>query len=160
MPTDEATSMAENEVTSLNHNHPLYLQASDAPGVILVPIKLTGPENYALWSRSMKLALRGKGKLGFIDESCRKTAFKGALEEQWEKCNAIVLSWIASTVTSKILPGIIYVSNAKRVWEDFEERFDRSDLTRSSSAGLGMGRDFVRGLRVPKIGRGHSHAQK
>ncbi|XP_049358902.1 uncharacterized protein LOC125823596 [Solanum verrucosum] len=122
MPTEEATSMAENEVTSLNHNHPLYLQASDAPGVILVLIKLTGPENYAMWCRSMKLALRGKGKLGFVDGSCRKTAFKGVLEEQWKKCNAIELSWIASTVTSELLPGIIYASNAKRVWEDFKER--------------------------------------
>ncbi|XP_015169404.1 uncharacterized protein [Solanum tuberosum] len=93
-----------------------------------VPIKLTGPENYALWSRSMKLALRGKGKLGFIDESCRKTAFKGALEEQWEKCNAIVLSRIASTVTSELLLRIIYASNAKKVWEDFEERDLWSEL--------------------------------
>jgi len=67
MVTNEQTSMATNEVTTLNHNHPLYLQASDAPGLVLVPIKLTGPENYALWSCSMKLALRGKGKLGFID---------------------------------------------------------------------------------------------
>ncbi|KAH9712784.1 protein CURVATURE THYLAKOID 1D [Citrus sinensis] len=30
----------------------------------------------------------------------------------------------------------------------------------SSSAGLGMGRDFARDLRVPKIGRGQSRAQK
>ena len=30
----------------------------------------------------------------------------------------------------------------------------------SSSAGLGMGPDFARGLRVPKIGRGHCRAQK
>uniref|UniRef100_A0A3Q7HKF6 CCHC-type domain-containing protein n=1 Tax=Solanum lycopersicum TaxID=4081 RepID=A0A3Q7HKF6_SOLLC len=132
MPTDEATTTAENEVTSLNHNHPLYLQASDAPGVILVPIKLTGQENYALWSRSMKLALRGKGKLGFIDGSCRKTAFKGALEEQWEKCNAIDP----------------YMPQAKKVWEDFEERFDRSDLTRiyhlwSEIATLKQGTDSV-----------------
>ncbi|KAH0678112.1 hypothetical protein KY284_019197 [Solanum tuberosum] len=72
-----SASMTGNEVPTLNHNHPLYLQASDAPGVVLVPIKLTGPENYALWSRSMKLALRGKGKLGFIDGSCAKAAYKG-----------------------------------------------------------------------------------
>jgi len=37
----------------------------------------------------MKLALRGKGKLGFIDGSCAKAAYKGVLEKQWEKCNAI-----------------------------------------------------------------------
>ncbi|XP_055826323.1 uncharacterized protein LOC129894684 [Solanum dulcamara] len=73
-----------NEVTTLNHNHPLYLQVSDASGVVLIPIKLTGQENYALWSRSMKLALKKKEKLGFVNGSCAKGDYKGALEKQWE----------------------------------------------------------------------------
>ncbi|KAK4710370.1 hypothetical protein R3W88_004883 [Solanum pinnatisectum] len=41
-----------------------------------------------------------------------------------------MLSWIASTVISELLPGTIYASNAKKVWEDFEERFNISNLTR------------------------------
>ncbi|OIT34547.1 hypothetical protein A4A49_64047, partial [Nicotiana attenuata] len=85
----------------LDYNHPLYLQPGDSPGLILIQLKLTGPNNYALWSRAMKLSLRGKGKLGFVDETCVKSMYKGELAEQWEKCNAI-----------------------------FEERFDRSNLTR------------------------------
>lgn len=148
MGTKSSTTTETNKITTLNHNHRLFLQASEAPGIILVPIKLTVPDNYALWSRSMNLSLRGKGNLGFIDGSCAKMDYKGGLEEQWEKCNVIVLSWIASTVMSELLPGIIYSSNAKRVWEDFQERFDRSDLTRlyhlwSEIAALKQGTDSV-----------------
>ncbi|XP_075087492.1 uncharacterized protein LOC142169523 [Nicotiana tabacum] len=122
--------MAGNEVTLLEHNHPLFLQASDAPGLVLVPIKLTGPKNYALWSRAMKLALRGKGKLGFMDESCVKSTYRGELAEQWKKYNAIVLSWIGSTIAVELMPSIVFASNAKKVWSDFKEKFDRCSLTK------------------------------
>ncbi|XP_070040561.1 uncharacterized protein [Nicotiana tomentosiformis] len=42
----------------------------------------------------MKLAVRGKSKLGFVDGSCVKSMYRGELAEQWEKCNAIVLNCI------------------------------------------------------------------
>jgi len=60
--------MAELTVATLGHNHSLYFHSSDTPGVALIAIKLTGPENYGLWSRSMKLALLVKNKLGFVDD--------------------------------------------------------------------------------------------
>ncbi|XP_070054583.1 uncharacterized protein [Nicotiana tomentosiformis] len=97
--------MAENEVSSLDHTHLLFLQAGDTPGLVLISIKLTRPENYALWSRRMKLALREKGKPGFVDGSCVKSRYIGELAEQWEKY-------------------------ARKVWNDFQERFDKLDLTR------------------------------
>ncbi|XP_070051715.1 uncharacterized protein [Nicotiana tomentosiformis] len=122
--------MDGNEISSLDHNHLLFLQAGDAPVLVLIPLKLTEPENYALWSRAMKLALRGKSKLGFVDGTCVKSNYRGELAEQWEKCNAIVLSWIGSTISSELMSSIVYVSNAKKVWNDFQERFDRSNITR------------------------------
>ena len=122
--------MAELTVATLGHNHPLYLQPSDTPGVALITTKLTGPENYGLWSRSMRLALLGKNKISFIDGTCLKSMYKDELAVQWERCNAVVLSWISSTVANNLLTTIVYASNAKRVWEDFKERFDKSNLTR------------------------------
>ncbi|XP_075083597.1 uncharacterized protein LOC142167334 [Nicotiana tabacum] len=122
--------MAGKKLTLLEHNHPLFLQASDTPGLVLIPIKLTGPENYALWSRAMKLALRGKCKLGFVDGNCVKSMYRGELAEQCEKCNAIILSWIGSTVVSELMPSIVFASNARKVWSDFKEIFYRCRLTR------------------------------
>ncbi|XP_070020591.1 uncharacterized protein LOC142180985 [Nicotiana tabacum] len=42
----------------------------------LISIQLKGTENYALWSRSMKIGLIGKSKLGFVDGRCTKTNLK------------------------------------------------------------------------------------
>ncbi|XP_019238180.1 PREDICTED: uncharacterized protein LOC109218282 [Nicotiana attenuata] len=134
--------------TTKSAHHSLFLQASDTPRLVLISLKLTGPENYALWSRVMKLALRGKSKLGFVDGSCVKGMYKGELAEQWEKCNAIVLSWIGSTVSNELMPSIVYASNAKKIWADFQERFDRSNPTRiyhlwTAIATLRQGTDLV-----------------
>ncbi|OIS96342.1 hypothetical protein A4A49_58543, partial [Nicotiana attenuata] len=45
----------------LEHNHPLFLQAADAP------------------------ALMRKGKLGFVDGTCVKSSYRGELIAQWKK---------------------------------------------------------------------------
>ncbi|KAH0734393.1 hypothetical protein KY285_010100 [Solanum tuberosum] len=114
MTGEESTAeMIVPTTTIIDHHHPLYLQASDSPGLVIIMIKLIGLENYSLWSRLMKLALQGKGKLGFVDGNCMKIKFKGKLEELWEKCNAIVLSWL--------IPSIVYALNAKKAWDEFKD---------------------------------------
>ena len=59
----------------IDHTHPLYLYPNDTPGSSLISIQLTASENYALWSRSMRLGLLGKSKLGFVDGRHTKDKF-------------------------------------------------------------------------------------
>lgn len=55
--------------------------------------------------------------------------YKGELEEQCEKCSTIVLSWIGSSIANELMPNIVFSSNAKKLWSDFKEKFDRCILT-------------------------------
>ena len=69
----EATSHSINQNSRQNegyNNDPLFLQASDHPGMYLTNVKLNGT-NFQQWSRSVKIALRTRTKLGFIDGSCK-----------------------------------------------------------------------------------------
>ncbi|KAM3398852.1 hypothetical protein P3S68_002368 [Capsicum galapagoense] len=116
--------------TVIDYHHPLYLQACNTPGSSLVSIQLTGSENYALWSRSMRIGLLGKSKLDFVDGRHTKEKFEPALHDLWEKCNSIVLSWIMISVSKELLSGIVYASNAQKVWSDLKERFDKVDRSR------------------------------
>ncbi|XP_075075442.1 uncharacterized protein LOC142162726 [Nicotiana tabacum] len=50
----------------LPHNYPLYLGPSDTSGAQLISFQLTGTANYTLWNRSMRIALRGRNKLGLL----------------------------------------------------------------------------------------------
>ena len=127
--------MAEKEthspsVDSLPFSHPLYLHPSDTQGVTLVQQVLTGSENYTTWSRAMKIALRGKQKLGFIDGTCRKEIQETHLQEHWERCNAVVLSWILNSISKDLGNGMVYFHNAYLLWEDLKERFDKVSGTR------------------------------
>ena len=78
----------------LSHNHPLFLSTADTSGVVLISIQLTGAENYSVWSRSMRIAILGRNKLGLIDEKCSNDRFGPNQAHLWERCNAIILSWI------------------------------------------------------------------
>nr|XP_009757649.1 PREDICTED: uncharacterized protein LOC104210447 [Nicotiana sylvestris]XP_016447391.1 PREDICTED: uncharacterized protein LOC107772404 [Nicotiana tabacum] len=78
----------------------------------------------------MKLALRGKSKLGFVDGSCAKSMYRG------------------STVANELILIIMFASSAKKVWNDFKRRFDRCSLTRiyylwSKIASMRQGTDSV-----------------
>jgi len=113
-------------VTKIDHNHPLYLSTSDIPGAVQIGIQLTGMENYSLWSRAMQLTLLTKNKMGFIDGSLRRDDFKEELEKkQWDRCNAMVLSWLMNNVSTDLVSGILFRSNAALVWNDLTERFDK-----------------------------------
>ncbi|WMV19878.1 hypothetical protein MTR67_013263 [Solanum verrucosum] len=122
--------VAETCEPSIDFHHPLFLQTSDTPGLTLIGIKLTGPENYTLWSKSLRLVLLGKNKLGFVDGTCTKNQYSGSLASLWDRCNAIVLSWIGATVSPDLVSSIVYASDSKKVWDEFKERFDKSNLTR------------------------------
>lgn len=51
--------------------------------------------------------------------------YREELHDQWETCNAIVLSWLMSSVSAELLNGIVYATNAHEVWEDLKERSDK-----------------------------------
>ncbi|XP_010313567.2 uncharacterized protein [Solanum lycopersicum] len=108
----------------IDHNHPLFLQHTDTPGSSLISLQLTGSENYALWSRYFRISLVGKSKLGFVDGRFPKSMFEPLLHDQWEKCNAVVLSWIMNAVRPGLLNSVVYASDARKVWLDLRESFD------------------------------------
>nr|XP_016445319.1 PREDICTED: uncharacterized protein LOC107770513 [Nicotiana tabacum] len=66
----------------------------------------------------MRISLLGRNKLGLVDGSCKKEDFPKAVGNHWERVNAIVLSWIMSSVAKGLLGGIMYATNTQAVWEE------------------------------------------
>lgn len=102
-----------NTPLSIDHHHPFYLQACDTAGNNLICFSLTSLENYAIWSRSMKIGLVGNSKLGFVDGRYTNDKCVNPLHELWKRCNAIVLSPEMISVCKELLGGIIYASSAR-----------------------------------------------
>ncbi|XP_070038561.1 uncharacterized protein [Nicotiana tomentosiformis] len=118
-------------LVDLPHNHPMYLGPVDTSGAHLISFQLTGTDNYTLWDRSMRIALRGRNKLGIVEGKWKKEKFRDNLWEQWERCNAIVLSWLMNVVAPQLIGGVVFGSSAHAVWEDLRERFSKVDGSRS-----------------------------
>ncbi|KAK5776488.1 hypothetical protein PVK06_044447 [Gossypium arboreum] len=111
----------------IDPSHPLYLHPSNTLGTLLVSHQLTRVENYNIWSRSLRIALLAKNKVGFIDGSYLFEDTIKVLQPQWERCNALVLSWILNSVSQELSAGIVFACSATRVWSDLKERFDKVD---------------------------------
>ncbi|KAK4722477.1 hypothetical protein R3W88_012710 [Solanum pinnatisectum] len=104
----------------VDFNHPLNLSNSDVSGMTIISFQLKGSENYGVWSKSIRIALLGRNKVGLIDGSWNKERFPVELWGQWERVNAIVLSWLMNSVSSSLLGGV-----------DLKERFDKIDGSRT-----------------------------
>ncbi|KAF5772044.1 putative transcription factor interactor and regulator CCHC(Zn) family [Helianthus annuus] len=124
------TNKSESSVTlvsKLDASDPLYLHASDSSGLTVVNVKLKGTENYVVWSNAMHLALMAKNKLGFIDESCKRSTTDDVLASQWDRCNSIVLTWILNSVSDELYVGQVYSKLASEVWDDLKETYNKID---------------------------------
>lgn len=116
--------------TLLDYNHPLYLSASDGTGLLPIGIQLVGKENYMLWKRAMMVTLLGRNKLGFVDGSISRETYGYALGYLWDRCNAVVVTWLTENVSRDLLSGILFRSDAHLVWKELEERFNRINGSR------------------------------
>ncbi|XP_070031798.1 uncharacterized protein [Nicotiana tomentosiformis] len=114
----------------LSHNHPLFLNSNNNSGAILISLQLRGHKNYSVWIQAMKIAILGRNKLGFINSKCKRENYGTNLVDLWERCNAIVLSWLMNCVSPELLSGMVYSSNAGAVWDDLKECFDNVDCSR------------------------------
>ncbi|XP_073307175.1 uncharacterized protein [Primulina huaijiensis] len=135
---------------------PYFLHHSDNPGLTLVSQSLTG-DNYASWSRAMRIALSVKNKLGVVDGTIVKPSETDThLLGFWTRDNNIVISWILNSVSKDISASILFSESAANIWDDLKERFQQSDGPRIFQ----LRRDLVNlgqeQLSLPPINRAFS----
>ncbi|GJZ77445.1 ribonuclease H-like domain-containing protein [Tanacetum coccineum] len=109
-----SSSSVVDSINSLDAGNPLHVQNSDNSNSVIIPFKLLGTHNYIIWSGAVKLALQVRNKYGFIDGSCLKESYatSDVLSAQWDRCNAMVLTWIMNVVSQDVYMGLVYSENA------------------------------------------------
>ncbi|GJV59333.1 ribonuclease H-like domain-containing protein [Tanacetum coccineum] len=118
--------MAEVLINNLDVGNPLYLQPNDHSIFPILSFKLTGSENYKMWSTTMKIALKGKNNMGFMDGTCVKPVISHVLSEYWERCNVVVLG----SLSQELYLGQVYFEIASEVWSELEETMINNLLAR------------------------------
>ncbi|XP_071687950.1 uncharacterized protein [Rutidosis leptorrhynchoides] len=95
---DDVSGRGTTHISKLDFGDPLYLHPSDISSAPLINVKLKGTENYKSWSCAIELALQTKNKMGFINGTFKRSEDNEVLGIQWDRCNAVVLSWILSSI--------------------------------------------------------------
>ncbi|KAJ1685788.1 hypothetical protein LUZ63_017178 [Rhynchospora breviuscula] len=114
----------------IDGSSPFFLYPSDNPGTMISSCVLKG-ENYDLWQKAMRNALRAKNKLGFIDGSVMQPADAGAPEASlWGPCNSMLVSWLFNSIDPALQPSIAYAETVNELWDDLNERFAIGNSTR------------------------------
>jgi len=127
--SDQNTSPTDDQDTSQNPSSPYYIHPNESPSSIIVTSPLAG-NNYHSWSRSFKMALNSKNKIGFITSSIPVPTTKRALYPPWERCNNLIILWLLNSLSQSIAQSVIYFDHATDIWNDLQERFSQGDLLR------------------------------
>ncbi|XP_071704682.1 uncharacterized protein [Rutidosis leptorrhynchoides] len=114
-------------ISKLDFGDPLYLHASDISSTPIINFKLKGTENYKFWSCAMELAIQTKNKTGFIDGTLEKSTKDDILANQWDRCNAVMLSWTLGAISDDLYYGQVYSKVASVVWAELKETYDKVD---------------------------------
>ncbi|QHO04064.1 uncharacterized protein DS421_13g437430 [Arachis hypogaea] len=101
---------------------PFYLHLNEALGILLIDLLLTN-SNYYLWSRSVKISLKSKNKLKFIDGILIKPEDDNPLFGAWDRCNNFILSCLHRSLNSEILQSVLWCDNTHELWKYLKHRF-------------------------------------
>ncbi|KAL5554368.1 hypothetical protein UlMin_041769 [Ulmus minor] len=83
--------------------------------------------NYNSWSRAMTMALIAKNKLCFVDGNLFGPSLDDVCYNSWCRCNSKVMSWILHAISREIADSVMYIDNAKDMWNDLYDQFHQSN---------------------------------
>ncbi|GKC94116.1 pyridoxal 5'-phosphate synthase-like subunit PDX1.2, partial [Tanacetum coccineum] len=107
-------------------NDLFHLASSDHPGMMLTTTPFNGG-NFLGWSRTIKMALGAKFKLGFIDGSSPKPAVIHNDYQRWVRCDYMVTCWILNSMVAELSESFLYAQSASDLWKELEERYGQSN---------------------------------
>ncbi|KAH0636003.1 hypothetical protein KY285_035704 [Solanum tuberosum] len=105
---------------------PLYIHPSDSAGSVLVLIPFDGV-GFRSWKRGVLCSLSVKNKLGFINGECMKPSPQSLDYRQWERCDAMVTSWILNSLSKDIAHSVEYVFDSLELWSELQDRYDQTN---------------------------------
>jgi hypothetical protein len=107
-------------------NHPLFLHHADQPGAVLVS-QILMEDNYTTWVQSMSMSLTIKNKRGFIDGTLRRPTSDSHEQDQRDRCDILVKTWLLGSMSKEISGSVIHCKDARSIWLELKERFSQTN---------------------------------
>ena len=106
---------------TMNPSSPYYLHHTDTS--LKIVTNIFSGTGFKAWKRAITIALLGKNKLGFVNESVKRAVHKQELATAWDRVNDVIIGWLLNAVDEEIYKTIIWLNTTKEIWEKREQRF-------------------------------------
>ncbi|XP_048495752.1 uncharacterized protein LOC125495081 [Beta vulgaris subsp. vulgaris] len=116
-----------NENSSVNpYKDPLFIAVNDNGSTPLGSIIFDGT-NFMNWSKSIRIALGAKNKLGFLGGKHPKPTSGEEEMQKWERCDYMVRSWMLATMKSDVAASLVNMQSTRQLWEEIVERYAQTN---------------------------------
>ncbi|KAI4316254.1 hypothetical protein L6164_024251 [Bauhinia variegata] len=103
----------------------------EGSSMLIVTDKLNGI-NYREWAQAVKLAIGGRGKMGFLTGTVQMPIETDVQAfQQWHTEKSLVSSWLINAMTPEIKRSFMFLPTAHEIWEAVRDSYsDGEDLAR------------------------------
>ncbi|XP_021746757.1 uncharacterized protein LOC110712595 [Chenopodium quinoa] len=107
--------------TKIEPNSPYYLGPQDRPGDFITSQRLK-LDNFNEWSQTIYIALSSRREFGFLDGTITSYA-PPCTKDDWVTIHCMLVSWLMNTIDPEVRTMLSNYVNAKKLWDDLQERF-------------------------------------
>ena len=97
-----------------NHSNTHYVQ--------ITTIRLNG-DNFLRWSQSVRMYIRGQGKIGYVTGDKKAPAADDPLYATWDAENSVVMTWLVNSMDEDISANYMCYSTAKELWDNVNQMY-------------------------------------
>ncbi|KAL2942085.1 Retrovirus-related Pol polyprotein from transposon RE1 [Bienertia sinuspersici] len=107
------------------YNDPMYLAPNESTQMQLSPTLFDG-NNFLTLSRSVKLSLRAKNKMGFVVGTLKQPNRNSKEYPKWLRNDHMVRCWLFRSMKEEIANDFCLVESAQQFWEQLHEMYSHS----------------------------------
>lgn len=85
--------------------------------------ELFNGRNYTEWSYSVKLALGGLRRLGFVDGTVSEVSEDDPKYAEWKEENVLIMSWICNSMGKNISRSFQHCKTARELWDSIRNAY-------------------------------------
>ncbi|XP_068344010.1 uncharacterized protein [Pyrus communis] len=115
-------NLFDSEAESFTAPRPSFPEAEVNPNQRLCSV-LLNEFNYLPWSRSISLALGGRSKLGFVNESIEAPDVASPEYEAWLCKDQLVMSWLLNSMDPKLSEIFSFSESSSALWKAVKDMY-------------------------------------
>ncbi|KAG8488956.1 hypothetical protein CXB51_016958 [Gossypium anomalum] len=126
----DTENSSKTEISQITQNHSQGIPQGDLNSSLIITNHRLDGKNFLQWSQSVLMALRGRGKIGYINGQIPRPASTDSGYTTWELNNSMVMAWLINSMEGHISRTYLFFKIAKEMWDAIKENY--SDLGNAS----------------------------